>query len=116
MRFEFFPPTSNGVMKSPSVSENVKMEPATRPGSASGSTTLRRVRPSRAPRSLDASMNESGIRSSAVYTGMIMNGSQMYENTSHIAVWVYEISGWGKPTWWNVQSSVPFFARITIQA
>ena len=77
MRLEFVPPMSSGVMKSPSVSENVKMEPATMPGNASGNTTVRSVRNWRAPRSDDASMNESGMRSSAVYTGMIMNGSQM---------------------------------------
>ena len=43
MKLEFAPPTSSGVMKSPSVSENVKIEPATMPGSTSGSTTLRTV-------------------------------------------------------------------------
>ena len=34
MKFEFAPPTSSGVMKSPRVSENVKIEPATTPGTA----------------------------------------------------------------------------------
>ena len=52
-------------MKSPRVSEKVKIEPATTPGSASGSSTLRSVRQLRAPRSPDASSSESGIRSSA---------------------------------------------------
>ena len=51
-------------MKSPSVSENVKIEPATMPGSASGRTTERSVRKPCAPRSRDASSSESGIRSS----------------------------------------------------
>ena len=44
MNCELAPPTSSGVMKSPSVSEKVKIEPATMPGSASGRTTLRSVR------------------------------------------------------------------------
>ena len=65
MKLELAPPISSGVMKSPRVSENVKIEPATTPGSASGSTTLRNVRQFRAPRSPDASSSESGIRSSA---------------------------------------------------
>ena len=65
-----------GRMKSPSVSENVKIEPATRPGFASGSTTLRNVSHGRAPRSLEASRNDPGTRSSAASTGRIMNGSQ----------------------------------------
>ena len=72
-------------MKSPSVSENVKIEPATIPGSASGRSTRRTVVVPRAPRSADASSTESGIRSNAAKTGRIMNGSQMYENTIHIA-------------------------------
>ena len=65
MKLEFAPPTRIGVMKSPSVSEKVKIDPATTPGSASGRTTLRSVRQLRAPRSPDASSSESGIRSSA---------------------------------------------------
>ena len=65
MKLEFAPPTRIGVMKSPRVIENVKMEPATTPGSASGRITLRSVRQLRAPRSPEASNSESGIRSSA---------------------------------------------------
>lgn len=65
MKFELAPPTSSGVMKSPRVSENVKIDPAIRPGRASGSTTERMVRQERAPRSPEASSSESGIRSSA---------------------------------------------------
>ena len=38
---------------------------------------LRSVRQARAPRSPEASSSESGMRSSAPYTGTIMNGSQM---------------------------------------
>ena len=50
-------------MKSPSVSENVKIEPATIAGKTSGSTTRRIVVHARPPRSDDASSSESGIRS-----------------------------------------------------
>ena len=66
MRFVPEPePMSSGVMKSPSVSEKVKIDPAMTPGRTSGSTTLRSVRRVRAPRSAEASKNESGIRSKA---------------------------------------------------
>ena len=51
-------------MKSPSVSENVKIEPATTAGNASGSVTFQKVRSERAPRSPDASSKDEGIRSS----------------------------------------------------
>jgi len=47
------------------VSENVKIEPAITPGSASGRITRRNVVNPLAPRSRDASMYDSGIRSSA---------------------------------------------------
>ena len=77
MKSEPAPPTSVGVMKSPSVSEKVKIEPAARPGSVSGSRTLRKVCQPRAPMSADASSSDSGTRSIAAQTGMIMNGSQM---------------------------------------
>ncbi len=53
-------------MKSPRVSEKVKIDPATTPGSASGRITLATVRHPRAPRSAEASRYESGIRSRAV--------------------------------------------------
>jgi hypothetical protein len=66
MKFELPPPTSRGVMKSPRVSEKVKIDPATRPGRTSGSTTLRTVRQPRAPRSPEASRSESGMRSRAL--------------------------------------------------
>ncbi len=72
-------------MKSPSVSENVKIEPATMPGQRERQDDRAQRRKPRAPRSRDASSSESGMRSSAAYTGRIMNGSQMYEKTSHIA-------------------------------
>ena len=65
MKSELAPPTRVGVMKSPRVSENVKIEPAITPGSASGSTIERVVRHPFAPRSREASMYEWGIRSSA---------------------------------------------------
>ena len=77
MKSDPAPPTSVGVMKSPSVSENVKIDPAARPGSTSGSSTRRNVVKPRAPMSADASSSESGTRSIAAQTGMIMNGSQM---------------------------------------
>ena len=64
-------------MKSPRVSANVKIDPATMPGSASGSTTRQVVPKAGAPRSADASSRLFGIRSSAPNTGMIMYGSQM---------------------------------------
>lgn len=59
-------------MKSPSVSEKVKIDPATIPGSASGRITPRIVRRLRAPRSPEASSSEFGIRSIAPNTGTIM--------------------------------------------
>ena len=77
MKSEPAPPTSVGVMKSPSVSENVKIEPAAIPGRINGNSTERNVRQLRAPRSADASMKESGTRSIAAHTGRIMKGSQM---------------------------------------
>ena len=51
-------------MKSPSVSEKVKIEPATTAGKASGRITRRKVCPGFAPRSSEALSSESGIRSS----------------------------------------------------
>ena len=45
------------------VSENEKIDPATRPGTTSGSTTVRNVSAGRAPRSPAASSSESGTRS-----------------------------------------------------
>ena len=72
-----------GAMKSPSVSANVKIEPATSAGNASGRITRRNVRPALPPRSEDASSSESGIRSSPAYSGRIMYGSQRYEKTMH---------------------------------
>jgi hypothetical protein len=45
------------------VSENVKIEPATTAGSASGRITRRKVWPPRAPRSNDASISDPGMRS-----------------------------------------------------
>ena len=77
MKSEPAPPTSVGVMKSPSVSEKVKIEPAAIPGRIRGNSTVRNVRQPRAPRSAEASSIESGTRSIAAHTGRIMNGSQM---------------------------------------
>ena len=51
-------------MKSPSVSEKVKIDPATTAGKASGKITRRKVVPGLAPRSSEALSSESGIRSS----------------------------------------------------
>src|SRR5262249_39550060 len=82
-------PTRTGEMKSPRVRANVKIEPATSPGSDSGRITERNVRQLRAPRSAEASRYDSGIRSSAAYTGSTMNGSQTYEKTIHTAGFVY---------------------------
>ena len=70
-------PTSCGTMKSPSVNENVKIEPAAMPGTASGSTTWRKVCEGFAPRSADACNSDGGRRSSAACTGRIINGSQI---------------------------------------
>jgi len=55
MKLEPAPPTRAGVMKSPSVSEKVKIEPATIPGIARGRITDRSVRDPLAPRSWEAS-------------------------------------------------------------
>ena len=55
--------TSEGVMKSPEVSENVKIEPATIAGKTSGQMTRRNVRHGFAPRSSEAARTEFGIRS-----------------------------------------------------
>src|SRR5881227_1350921 len=55
MKLEPAPPTSAGVMKSPRVSEKVKIDPATSPGRASGRITVRSVRQALAPRSCEAS-------------------------------------------------------------
>ena len=63
----------------------MKIEPAITPGRTSGSSTVRNVRQLLAPRSLEASRYESGTRSSDAQIGRIMNGSQMYEKTIHIA-------------------------------
>ena len=38
-----FPPSSEGAMKSPMLSTKAKVEPATTPGSDSGSTTRQKV-------------------------------------------------------------------------
>ena len=65
-------PNSEGTMKSPSVSENVKMEPATTPGSASGRITCAESLRGPAPRSPEASTSDLGTRSSAVWIGRIM--------------------------------------------
>ena len=56
--------TSEGAMKSPRVSEKVKIEPATTAGKAIGRITRRKVVPGPAPRSSEAESSESGIRSS----------------------------------------------------
>ena len=56
--------TSLTVMKSPRVSEKVKIEPATTAGKASGRITRRKVVNGEAPRSSEALISEFGIRSS----------------------------------------------------
>ena len=63
-------------MKSPRVSEKVKMDPATIPGRASGKVTWRKVVAGVAPRSPEASSSERGTRSSAAWIGRTMKGSQ----------------------------------------
>ena len=65
-------PMMPGMMKSPSVSEKVKIDPAATPGMASGRITRRKVSRGRAPRSAEASMKDLGTRSSAASTGRIM--------------------------------------------
>src|SRR3954471_12356044 len=69
--------TSGAARESPGAGENDKIDAATTPGSTSGQTTLRNVRPDLAPRSLDASRKESGTRSKAARIGKITYGSQM---------------------------------------
>ena len=51
-------------MKSPRVSEKVKIDPATTAGKTSGRITLRKVVAGLAPRSSEALSSVSGIRSS----------------------------------------------------
>src|SRR6476620_9865516 len=67
--------TSLGVMKAPSESEKVKIEPATTAGKASGKITRRKVVKGEAPRSSEALISEFGIRSRPAKIGRIMNGS-----------------------------------------
>src|ERR1041384_1567803 len=88
-------PTTLGMMKSPSVSENVNTDPAAMPGTASGSITLRKVCEGRAPRSAEACSSEPGTRSSAAAMGRIMNGSHMYTNTMNMPM--YEDDNEGPP-------------------
>ncbi|MCY1181488.1 hypothetical protein D3C76_1851280 [compost metagenome] len=64
-------------MKSPRVSEKVKMEPAAMPGIDSGRITCMKVWRGLAPRSAEACSSEGGRRSSEAWIGRIMNGSQM---------------------------------------
>ena len=45
-----------------------------------------------------------------------MNGSQTYEKTIHIAVFVYARPASGSPSPFRAQFSAPFFARIVRQA
>src|SRR5688572_10195494 len=71
-------PNIDGRMKSPSVNENVKIEPAMSPGFAEGSTMRRNVNLGLEPRSLDAAMDVPGTRSSAASIGRIINGSHRY--------------------------------------
>ena len=94
----------------------MKIEPAITPGSASGIVMLRSVRQPRAPRSPDASRYEWGIRSSDAYTGSHMNGSQTYENTIHIAQFVYARLADGRPIPCSAQLRTPPPERIVCQA
>ena len=70
-------PISVGMMKSPRVSENVNIDPATTPGNASGQITCRKVCRGRAPRSIDACTRLGGTRSSAAWIGNTMKGNQI---------------------------------------
>src|SRR5690606_10166660 len=72
------------MIKSPRVRENVKIEPAMTPGNAIGKMTVRNVCNGFAPKSLEASTNELGTRSNAVWMGIIIYGSQIYTNTINI--------------------------------
>ena len=65
MKFELDPPINSGVMKSPRVSEKVKIEPATIPGRIIGIRIWRKVNHEPAPKSAEASRSESGTRSKA---------------------------------------------------
>ncbi|MCY1466255.1 hypothetical protein D9M71_845300 [compost metagenome] len=64
-------------MKSPRVSEKVKIEPAAIPGIDSGRITCMKVCRGCAPRSAEACSSDGGRRSRAAWIGRIMNGSQM---------------------------------------
>jgi hypothetical protein len=59
------------------VSENVKIEPATTPGKASGHSTVVNVLKGRAPKSAEARSKLAGTRSMAAWMGKTMKGSQM---------------------------------------
>src|SRR5258707_12266854 len=68
--------TSLTVMKSPRVSEKVKIEPATTAGKASGRITRAKGVKGGAPRSSEAPVNEFGMRSRPAWVGRIIGGSQ----------------------------------------
>src|SRR5207244_12821519 len=74
------------------------------------------VRQRRAPRSAEASTSDSGTRSSAAYVGMIMNGSHIYEKTTHIATFVYPMLAGGRPIDCRLQLSSALWLRIRIHA
>src|ERR1043165_6487152 len=62
------------------------MDPATTPGNASGRMTFRNVSAGFAPKSLEASIKDFGTRSSAVWIGKIIYGSQIYTKTRNTPV------------------------------
>src|SRR5205807_10198750 len=75
------PPTSDGVMNSPSVGMKTKRKAATSPGTDSGSVTRRNACHRLAPRSLAASSKRRSRLSSETKLGKATNGSHTYPST-----------------------------------
>ena len=71
------PPTSSGARKSPVARMKQNIAPITAPGRLIGKVTRRKVCQGVAPRSAEASSRLFGMRSSAMNTGKIMNGSMI---------------------------------------
>jgi hypothetical protein len=92
----------------------VKIDPAATDGSTIGSTTDRKVRPARAPRSAEASSRLAGSSSSAVWIGRIMYGSQRYVSVSTAAV--SPNPGPLSPNGFSIQSASPPSERISRHA
>src|ERR1044072_7418759 len=72
-------PSRSGMTNSPVIGMKQSRQPATIPGSESGTVTVLNTRHGGAPRSAAASSNVSSMRSSAAYSGCTINGK--YEQT-----------------------------------